>query len=192
MKAKTDDLRIAAIDAVTPPAQIQEDLPIDEAGRRSSCMILEQRFTPCSTSNDDRLCWQSWVLAPFTTSTAARANTRPGCGHCARSSRMIWRSSCGCISRNPVPRWAGKASSTTRTWDASFHINKGLRLARTLLVDLNAMGVPAGTEFLDIITPQYFADLLSWGAIGAQNHRKPGASRAGLRSFLSGWIQKRH
>ncbi len=52
--------------------------------------------------------------------------------------------------------------------DESFHINKGLRLARALLVDLNRAGLPAATEFLDIVTGQYYADLISWGAIGAR------------------------
>ena len=52
--------------------------------------------------------------------------------------------------------------------DNSFHINEGLRRARKLLVDVNRMGLPAGTEFLDMITPQYIGDLISWGAIGAR------------------------
>jgi 3-deoxy-7-phosphoheptulonate synthase len=52
--------------------------------------------------------------------------------------------------------------------DGSFRINEGLRLARGLLLEINGMGMPAGTEFLDLITPQYFADLISWGAIGAR------------------------
>ena len=52
--------------------------------------------------------------------------------------------------------------------DDSFDINRGLRMARKLLLDLAAMGVPAGTEFLDTISPQYFADLIAWGAIGAR------------------------
>jgi 3-deoxy-7-phosphoheptulonate synthase len=52
--------------------------------------------------------------------------------------------------------------------DGSFHINKGLLKARALLLELNNMGMPAATEFLDLITPQYFADLISWGAIGAR------------------------
>ncbi|MBI5862357.1 MAG: 3-deoxy-7-phosphoheptulonate synthase AroG [Rhodocyclales bacterium] len=52
--------------------------------------------------------------------------------------------------------------------DDSFRINDGLRLARKLLWDLNEMGMPCGTEFLDVITPQYTADLISWGAIGAR------------------------
>ena len=59
----------------------------------------------------------------------------------------------------------------------SFHINKGLHLARKLLLDLAEMGLPAGTEYLDLISPQYLADLVSWGAIGArttesQTHRE--------------------
>jgi 3-deoxy-7-phosphoheptulonate synthase len=52
--------------------------------------------------------------------------------------------------------------------DGSFQINKGLRLARQLLMEINELGVPAGTEFLDMISPQYYADLVSWGAIGAR------------------------
>lgn len=61
--------------------------------------------------------------------------------------------------------------------DGSFEINKGLSLARKLLCDLAEMGLPAGTEYLDLISPQYVADLISWGAIGArttesQSHRE--------------------
>lgn len=52
--------------------------------------------------------------------------------------------------------------------DDSFNINKGLRLARTLLSEITNMGLPCATEFLDVITPQYFAELISWGAIGAR------------------------
>jgi len=52
--------------------------------------------------------------------------------------------------------------------DNSFRINDGLRMARELLVGINALGLPAGTEFLDVISPQYIADLVSWGAIGAR------------------------
>jgi 3-deoxy-7-phosphoheptulonate synthase len=52
--------------------------------------------------------------------------------------------------------------------DGSFKINEGLRLARKLLWEINELGLPCGTEFLDTITPQYTADLISWGAIGAR------------------------
>ena len=61
--------------------------------------------------------------------------------------------------------------------DESFDINEGLRLARKLLLEINEMGLPCGTEFLDLISPQYIADLVAWGAIGArttesQSHRQ--------------------
>jgi len=52
--------------------------------------------------------------------------------------------------------------------DNSFRINDGLRMARELLLNINGLGLPAGTEFLDVISPQYVADLISWGAIGAR------------------------
>src|SRR5690606_27976595 len=52
--------------------------------------------------------------------------------------------------------------------DGRFNINKGLRLARRLLCDINAMGLPAGCEYLDTISPQYISDLVAWGAIGAR------------------------
>ncbi len=52
--------------------------------------------------------------------------------------------------------------------DQSFNINKGLRIARKLLLDVSALGLPTGCEFLDTISPQFFADLVSWGAIGAR------------------------
>jgi 3-deoxy-D-arabinoheptulosonate-7-phosphate synthase (EC 2.5.1.54) len=58
--------------------------------------------------------------------------------------------------------------------DGSFEINKGLGIARKLLLDLNEMGVPTGTEFLDLISPQYIADQVSWGAIGARTTESQG------------------
>jgi len=61
--------------------------------------------------------------------------------------------------------------------DETFDMNEGIRLARKLLLELNELGVPCGTEFLDLISPQYIADLIAWGAIGArttesQSHRQ--------------------
>ena len=81
--------------------------------------------------------------------------------------------------------------------DQSFKINDGLRLARHLLLDLAEMGVPAGTEFLDMISPQYFAGLVSWGAIGArttesQVHRQLASGLScpvGFKNGTSGNVQ---
>ena len=79
----------------------------------------------------------------------------------------------------------------------SFQINKGLHLARSLLLDLGEMGLPAGTEYLDLISPQYVADLISWGAIGArttesQTHRELSSGLScpvGLKNATDGDIQ---
>jgi 3-deoxy-7-phosphoheptulonate synthase len=79
----------------------------------------------------------------------------------------------------------------------TFHINKGLHLARELLSDLAEMGLPAGTEYLDLISPQYYADLISWGAIGArttesQTHRELSSGLScpvGFKNATDGDIQ---
>ena len=79
----------------------------------------------------------------------------------------------------------------------SFHINKGLHIARSLLIDLANMGMPAGTEFLDLISPQYIADLTAWGAIGArttesQTHRELSSGLScpvGFKNATDGDIQ---
>ena len=81
--------------------------------------------------------------------------------------------------------------------DNSFNIDKGLSTARQLLRDINDLGMPAGTEFLDVITPQYLADLISWGAIGArttesQVHRELASGSScpiGFKNATNGGIQ---
>jgi 3-deoxy-7-phosphoheptulonate synthase len=81
--------------------------------------------------------------------------------------------------------------------DGSFNVNKGLRMARELLLHINTMGLPCGCEFLDTITPQYISDLITWGAIGArtvesQTHRQlvSGMSMPiGFKNATSGNIQ---
>jgi 3-deoxy-7-phosphoheptulonate synthase len=77
------------------------------------------------------------------------------------------RSSCASISRNHAPPgWKGLINDPNL--DGSFDINKGLRLARNVLSAVNNLGLPAGSEFLDMTTPQYIADLVAWAAIGAR------------------------
>ena len=81
--------------------------------------------------------------------------------------------------------------------DGTYHINKGLRTARRLLVDVNELGVPASTEFLDTISPQYTADTIAWGAIGArttesQLHRELASGLScpvGFKNSTSGSMQ---
>ena len=75
--------------------------------------------------------------------------------------------------------------------DKSFRIDEGLRIARQLLIDINRLGVPAGSEFLDVISPQYIGDLISWGAIGArttesQIHRELASGLSAPIGFKNG------
>ena len=75
--------------------------------------------------------------------------------------------------------------------DKSFRIDEGLRIARQLLIDINRLGMPAGSEFLDVISPQYLGDLISWGAIGArttesQVHRELASGLSAPIGFKNG------
>ena len=75
--------------------------------------------------------------------------------------------------------------------DGSFRIDEGLRMARQLLIDINRLGLPAGSEFLDVISPQYIGDLISWGAIGArttesQVHRELASGLSAPIGFKNG------
>ncbi|MGA8010189.1 MAG: 3-deoxy-7-phosphoheptulonate synthase, partial [Thiomonas sp.] len=81
--------------------------------------------------------------------------------------------------------------------DGSFRINEGLRRARQLLLEINGLGLPAGTEFLDLLSPQYFSDLIAWGAIGArttesQSHRQLASGLScpvGFKNGTDGGVQ---
>ncbi|TDV13905.1 3-deoxy-7-phosphoheptulonate synthase [Paraburkholderia caballeronis] len=81
--------------------------------------------------------------------------------------------------------------------DGSFRINEGLRAARQLLLDINGLGLPTGTEFLDLLSPQYIADLVAWGAIGArttesQSHRQLASGLScpiGFKNGTDGGVQ---
>ena len=165
MKRKTDDLRIKAIDAVTPPAQIHEDLPVDDAGA-DLVSATRDAIHNLLTGTDDRLLAIVGPCSIHDVDAAREYATK------LKAVREELKDDLEVIMRvyfeKPRTTVGWKGLINDPDLDSSFHINKGLRLARTLLVDLNAMGVPAGTEFLDIITPQYVADLVSWGAIGAR------------------------
>lgn len=165
MKYETDDLRIASIKSVTPPREICEEIQITDAAAR---LTWETRRDIHNIINqaDDRL---MVVVGPCSIHDPDAAREYAG-----RLKKLKDELQDDLLI---VMRVYFEKPRTTVGWkglindpdlDGGFHINKGLRLARQLLLDLNEMGVPAGTEFLDIITPQYVADLVSWGAIGAR------------------------
>ena len=161
----TDDLRIASIKAVTPPTEICEEIPITEAAAETTWRT-RQAIGNLLDGSDDRL---MVVAGPCSIHDVDAAREYAG-----RLKPLIdkFRDDLLIVMRvyfeKPRTTVGWKGLINDPDLDDSFHINKGVRLARRLLLDLNEMGVPAGTEFLDIITPQYVTDLVSWGAIGAR------------------------
>ncbi|MFQ5660163.1 MAG: 3-deoxy-7-phosphoheptulonate synthase AroG [Gammaproteobacteria bacterium] len=162
---KTDDLRIASIKAVTPPTEICEDIPISE---KTSKTVYETRrvIHNILAGKDDRLMVVSGPCSIHNPDAAKSYATRLKTLIDALSDDLFIIMRVYFEKPRTTVGWKGLINDPDL--DGSFHINKGLRVARQLLLDLNEMGVPAGTEFLDIITPQYIADLVSWGAIGAR------------------------
>ncbi|HTZ75078.1 MAG TPA: 3-deoxy-7-phosphoheptulonate synthase [Candidatus Aquilonibacter sp.] len=162
---RTEDLRLKWTKVVLPPVFLEEELPATE---RATATVFNARaeISDILAGKDRRLII---VVGPCSIHDAKAARDYAALlrGAIHEFSREL------CI----VMRVYFEKPRTTVGWkgllndpflDQSFKINEGLRLARHLLLDLAEMGVPAGTEFLDMISPQYFAGLVSWGAIGAR------------------------
>jgi 3-deoxy-7-phosphoheptulonate synthase len=162
---RTEDLRLKWTKVVLPPVFLEEELPATE---RATATVYNARaeVSDILAGKDRRVLV---VVGPCSIHDpkAAREYASLLKGAIDELSREL------CI----VMRVYFEKPRTTVGWkglvndpflDQSFKINDGLRLARHLLLDLAEMGVPAGTEFLDMISPQYFAGLVSWGAIGAR------------------------
>ena len=163
--SKIDDMRIATIRDVAFPYQIMEEAPASEqvvqtvTNARSAIHNVLQK-------QDDRLIV---VVGPCSIHDVEAARE-----YAQRLANLKQELQNELLI---VMRVYFEKPRTTIGWkglindpylDGSFDMNKGLRLARELLLDISKMGLPAGVEFLDIITPQYIADLVSWGAIGAR------------------------
>ena len=174
MTDRIDDIRIREIKELSPPSHLLREFAISERagdavfqGRSAIQHILHGR--------DDRLLV---VVGPCSIHDPAAA--REYAGRLAEQRRRL------SDRLEIVMRVYFEKPRTTVGWkglindpdlDGSFRINKGLRTARELLLDIAESGLPAGTEYLDMITPQYVADLIAWGAIGArttesQSHRQ--------------------
>jgi len=152
----TDDLRIAGLRPLIPPAILMEEIPITE---RASTVVAEARedATRIVRGADDRLLV---VAGPCSIHDPAAALEYARRLHAERERH----SDALCV----VMRVYFEKPRTTVGWkglindpglDGSFDINRGLRLARKLLVDLGELGIPVGSEFLDTISPQFVADL---------------------------------
>jgi 3-deoxy-7-phosphoheptulonate synthase len=162
---RTDDLRIQWTKVVLPPVFLEEELPTSDAAS-STVLTARNEVSEILAGRDPRLLV---VVGPCSIHDpkAAReyaAKLKPVITELAESLCIVMR----VYFEKPRTTVGWKGLINDPHLDQTYKINDGLRIARHLLLDLAEMGVPAGTEFLDIISPQYFVDLVTWGAIGAR------------------------
>jgi 3-deoxy-7-phosphoheptulonate synthase len=165
MTLKTDDLRIIETQELSTPEDVRKELPITELSAKT---ILDSRKTieNILDEKDDRI---FVVIGPCSIHDPVAAMDY------AKKLKKISQD----VSENLfiIMRVYFEKPRTTVGWkglindpmlDGSFEINKGIRIGRKLLLDIVDLEIPTGTEYLDLISPQYIADIISWGAIGAR------------------------
>jgi len=161
----TDDVRIRAISEVAPPSHLLREFPALAAAVQTT-YEARQAIHRILHGADDRLLV---VIGPCSihdvdAALEYAAKLKTEADRLAADLLVVMR----VYFEKPRTTVGWKGLINDPHLDGSFDINQGLRVARHLLVEVNEMGLPAGTEFLDMITPQYIADLVSWGAIGAR------------------------
>jgi 3-deoxy-7-phosphoheptulonate synthase len=177
---RVDDLRIAAVRPLISPALLQDELPMPGAAqalvervRTEIGAVLAGRDTrllvvvgPCSIHDHEQALQYGQRLRELADELA---------GELLIVMRVYFE--------KPRTTVGWKGYINDPCLDGSYRINEGLRRARQLLLDLAGLGLPAGTEFLDLLSPQYISDLVSWAAIGARTTERP--SHRQLASGLS-------
>ena len=161
----TDDLRIRSLHPLLPPAILMEEYPVDE---KASNIVAEGRKNASRIvhGEDDRLLVIVGPCSIHDTKAALEyaGKLLPVRQRYIDDLEIIMR----VYFEKPRTTVGWKGLINDPDLDGSFRINHGLRIARELLVNLADQGMPAGTEFLDTIVPQFTADLVTWGAIGAR------------------------
>ncbi|WP_374673965.1 3-deoxy-7-phosphoheptulonate synthase [Ideonella sp.] len=171
---RVDDVRIGAVRPLISPALLQDEMPMPAAAQA----LVESARADMSAvlaGRDDRLIA---VVGPCSIHDHDQAieyahRLRALAGELSPELLVVMR----VYFEKPRTTVGWKGFINDPRLDGSFRINEGLRRARALLLEVAALGLPAGTEFLDLLSPQYIADLVSWGAIGArttesQSHRQ--------------------
>ena len=190
----TEDIRIQWTKVVLPPVFLEEERPVTEA---ASATIFDARgeISAILNGQDTRLLVLAGPCSIHDTQAAREyaGLLKAAIDEFSAELRIVMR----VYFEKPRTTVGWKGLINDPHLDESYKINDGLRMARHLLLDLAEIGVPAGTEFLDMISPQYIAGLVSWGAIGArttesQVHRQlvSGVScPVGFKNGTSGNVQ---
>ena len=162
---RIDDVRIGAVRPLISPALLQDELPVPPAVQ----LLVEQTRVEIADilhERDDRLVM---IVGPCSIHDHDQAIDY---AHKLKAAADAYKDDLLIIMRvyfeKPRTTVGWKGLINDPYMDGSFKINDGLRTARELLMNINELGLPAGTEYLDVISPQYIADLVSWGAIGAR------------------------
>ncbi|MGH1539552.1 MAG: 3-deoxy-7-phosphoheptulonate synthase [Arenicella sp.] len=161
----TDDLRITGTKELLAPEQLLELFPITEQAAETTAQA-RQEIEAIMSGDDDRLVV---IVGPCSihdpkSAMEYAAGLKAVKDELAADLQIIMR----VYFEKPRTTVGWKGLINDPDLDGSYNINKGLGVARNLLLDINNLGLPAGCEYLDLITPQYSGDLVSWGAIGAR------------------------
>lgn len=165
MTYMTDDIRIKEIRELTPPSHLIREFPCGQLASTTVHLAREAAHEIIHGKNDRLLVISGpcSIHDPNAAMEYAKKLAELRHKH-AEDLEIVMR----VYFEKPRTTIGWKGLINDPDLDGSFRINHGLRVARELLLEINELGVPAGTEFLDMITPQYIADLISWGAIGAR------------------------
>jgi 3-deoxy-7-phosphoheptulonate synthase len=164
--SQTDDARIQDITPLPPPEHLIRFFPIRNTPVEALVTQTRQRIGDIQHGQDDRLLV---IMGPCSIHDPAAALDY--------ARRLVEQRKRYADTLEVVMRVYFEKPRTTVGWkglindpylDESFRIDEGLRIARQLLVEINRLGLPAASEFLDVISPQYIGDLIAWGAIGAR------------------------
>jgi 3-deoxy-7-phosphoheptulonate synthase len=187
--SRTDDERIKDITVLPPPEHLIRFFPIAGTTVESLISTTRRHIHRIMAGKDDRLLV---VIGPCSIHDPAAAIDY--------ARRLLAQREQYADTLEIVMRVYFEKPRTTVGWkglindpylDETFRIDEGLRIARQLLIEINRLGLPAGSEFLDVISPQYLGDLISWGAIGArttesQVHRELASGLSAPIGFKNG------
>ena len=187
--SQTDDKRIQDITVLPPPEHLIRFFPIRGTAIETLISDTRRNIQQIMAGKDDRLLV---VIGPCSIHDPAAALEY---ARRLKTAREKYADSLEIVMRvyfeKPRTTVGWKGLINDPYLDESYRIDEGLRIARQLLIDINRMGLPAGSEFLDVISPQYIGDLIAWGAIGArttesQVHRELASGLSAPIGFKNG------